>query len=63
MRDHRAIVGVGSLRGVAAVRGRLVGAIVWAWVLTIPDSAFIAGVFYWIGLLLFARDRRPVFTG
>jgi PiT family inorganic phosphate transporter len=28
------------------------GNIVWAWVFTIPASAFVAGVFYWIGMLL-----------
>jgi PiT family inorganic phosphate transporter len=47
-----AIVGVGSVRRAAAVRWGVAGNIVWAWVFTIPASAFVAGVFYWIGLAL-----------
>ncbi|MBI4205709.1 MAG: inorganic phosphate transporter [Betaproteobacteria bacterium] len=43
-----AIVGVGSARKFSAVRWGVAGAIVWAWVLTIPCSAFIAGVAWWI---------------
>jgi PiT family inorganic phosphate transporter len=26
---------------------------VWAWIFTIPASAFVAGVFYWVGRGLF----------
>jgi PiT family inorganic phosphate transporter len=44
-----AIVGVGSTRKVSAVRWGVAGTIVWAWIFTIPASAFIAGVFYWVG--------------
>ncbi|MCP5268718.1 MAG: inorganic phosphate transporter [Zoogloeaceae bacterium] len=44
-----AIVGVGSSRRISAVRWGLAGTIVWAWILTIPCSAFIAAVFWWIG--------------
>jgi PiT family inorganic phosphate transporter len=29
------------------------GNIVWAWVLTIPASAFVAGMSYWLSLTLF----------
>jgi PiT family inorganic phosphate transporter len=47
-----AIVGVGSVRRAAAVRWGVAGNIVWAWIFTIPASAFVAGVFYWIGLAL-----------
>jgi PiT family inorganic phosphate transporter len=47
-----AIVGVGSVRRAAAVRWGVAGNIVWAWIFTIPASAFVAGVFYWIGLVL-----------
>ncbi|MES2228244.1 MAG: inorganic phosphate transporter [Burkholderiaceae bacterium] len=47
-----AIVGVGSVQRAAAVRWGVAGNIVWAWIFTIPASAFVAGVFYWIGLLL-----------
>lgn len=38
-----AIVGVGSLTDASAVRWGVAGRIVWAWVLTIPCSAAIAG--------------------
>jgi PiT family inorganic phosphate transporter len=48
-----AIVGVGSVRRPSAVRWGVAGNIVWAWIFTIPASAFVAGVFYWIGLALF----------
>ncbi len=48
-----AIVGVGSVRRVSAVRWGVAGRIVWAWIFTIPASAFVAGVFYWVGLVLF----------
>src|SRR5882724_2482743 len=37
-----AIIGVGSLRRLRSVRWNVAGRIVWAWVLTIPASAFIA---------------------
>jgi PiT family inorganic phosphate transporter len=43
-----AIVGVGSAHNVSAVRWGVAGNIVWAWVLTIPCSAFIAGVCWWL---------------
>lgn len=39
-----AIVGVGSTRRFSAVRWRVAGRIVWAWVLTIPASAFMAAL-------------------
>jgi PiT family inorganic phosphate transporter len=44
-----AIVGVGSTRKVSAVRWGVAGNIVWAWIFTIPASAFIAAVGWWIG--------------
>jgi PiT family inorganic phosphate transporter len=44
-----AIVGVGSTRKVSAVRWGVAGNIVWAWIFTIPASAFIAAVFFWVG--------------
>ena len=43
-----AIVGVGSTRRVSAVKWGVAGRIVWAWILTIPASALIAAVVYWI---------------
>jgi PiT family inorganic phosphate transporter len=48
-----AIVGVGSVRRASAVRWGVAGNIVWAWIFTIPASALVAGVFYWIGRALF----------
>jgi PiT family inorganic phosphate transporter len=43
------IVGVGSVRRLSAVRWGVAGTIVWAWILTIPCSAFIAAVAWFIG--------------
>jgi PiT family inorganic phosphate transporter len=44
-----AIVGVGSVNTVSAVRWGVAGNIVLAWVLTIPCSAFIAAIAWWLG--------------
>uniref|UniRef100_UPI0030EEFA95 inorganic phosphate transporter n=1 Tax=Undibacterium luofuense TaxID=2828733 RepID=UPI0030EEFA95 len=44
-----AIVGVGSSQKMSAVRWGVAGNIVWAWVLTIPASAFVAAIAWWIG--------------
>ena len=41
-----AIVGVGSASRLSAVRWGVAGTIVWAWILTIPMSAAIAGLTY-----------------
>ena len=46
------IVGVGSVRRAATVRWGLAGNIVWAWIFTIPASAFVAAVFYQVGVWL-----------
>jgi inorganic phosphate transporter, PiT family len=43
-----AIVGVGSANNVNAVRWGVAGGIVWAWVLTIPCSAFVSAVAWWV---------------
>jgi inorganic phosphate transporter, PiT family len=43
-----AIVGVGTVRGMRAVRWGVAGQIVWAWLLTIPVSAFMSGLLYFI---------------
>jgi PiT family inorganic phosphate transporter len=48
-----AIVGVGANRKLSAVRWGIAGTIVWAWIFTIPCSAFIAAIFWFIGRLLF----------
>ena len=44
-----AIVGVGSSRKMSAVRWGIAGNIVWAWVFTIPASAFMAAIAWWLG--------------
>jgi PiT family inorganic phosphate transporter len=43
-----AIIGVGSTRRLSAVRWGIAGQIVWAWILTIPMSAGIAGVTWYL---------------
>jgi len=47
-----AIVGVGAARRVSAVRWNIASSIVVAWVITIPASAFIASLTYWIVAVL-----------
>ncbi|HET6229862.1 MAG TPA: inorganic phosphate transporter [Longimicrobiaceae bacterium] len=42
------IVGVGATNRLSAVRWGLAGRIVWAWLLTIPASALMAAISYWI---------------
>ena len=44
-----AIVGVGASQKATAVRWGVAGNIVWAWVFTIPASAFMAAIAWWIG--------------
>jgi inorganic phosphate transporter, PiT family len=43
-----AIVGVGSTKKLRAVRWGLAGRIVWAWLLTIPCSALVAAIAWWL---------------
>ncbi|MBL8524877.1 MAG: inorganic phosphate transporter [Betaproteobacteria bacterium] len=43
-----AIVGVGAAKKFNAVRWGVAGGIVWAWILTIPCSAFVAAVTWWV---------------
>jgi len=43
------IVGVGSAQKFSAVRWGVAGTIVWAWIFTIPCSAFVAAVAWWFG--------------
>jgi PiT family inorganic phosphate transporter len=43
-----AIVGVGSLRRLSAVKWGVAGKIVWAWIITIPAAAGIAMITYYI---------------
>ncbi|MGH7689831.1 MAG: inorganic phosphate transporter, partial [Gemmatimonadaceae bacterium] len=40
------IVGVGATHRLSAVRWGIAGRIVWAWILTIPAAAGLAGVAY-----------------
>jgi PiT family inorganic phosphate transporter len=46
-----AIVGVGSVQKVSAVRWGVAGTIVWAWIFTIPCTAFIAAIAWWLAHL------------
>lgn len=48
-----AIVGVGSAQRASAVRWGVAGNIVWAWIFTIPASAFVAAIAYWLSLQIF----------
>ena len=48
-----AIVGVGSTKRASAVRWGVAGTIVWAWIFTIPASAFVAAIAYWVSLQVF----------
>lgn len=48
-----AIVGVGSTQRASAVRWGVAGNIVWAWIFTIPASAFVAAIAYWFSLQIF----------
>jgi inorganic phosphate transporter, PiT family len=48
-----AIVGVGATRRASAVRWGVAGNIVWAWIFTIPASAFVAAIGYWLSLTIF----------
>jgi len=43
-----AIVGVGAVHRLSAVRWGVAGRIVWAWIFTIPASAVIAGATYFL---------------
>jgi PiT family inorganic phosphate transporter len=45
------IVGVGAARKVSAVRWNIASGIVFAWIVTLPATALIGAVFYWISIL------------
>jgi inorganic phosphate transporter, PiT family len=49
-----AIVGVGSAKRFSAVKWGVAGRIVWAWILTIPMAALIAGLTYGV-ILIFEK--------
>jgi inorganic phosphate transporter, PiT family len=46
------IIGVGMLKRLSAVRWGVTINLVWAWIITIPVSAAMAGFFYWLVHLL-----------
>ncbi len=46
-----AITGVGAVTKFSAVRWGVAQRIVWAWVLTIPATAFVSGLTWWVGHL------------
>jgi PiT family inorganic phosphate transporter len=46
-----AIMGVGATQRLSAVRWGVATRIVWAWGLTIPITASLGAVFYWIAAL------------
>jgi PiT family inorganic phosphate transporter len=48
-----AIVGVGSAQRASSVRWGVAGTIIWAWIFTIPASAFVAAIAYWLSLSIF----------
>ncbi len=48
-----AIVGIGSLRRLSSVHWSVANRIIWAWFITIPASALIAAISYWIKVLIF----------
>lgn len=43
-----AIIGVGATKGVGAVKWGVTISLLWAWILTIPISALLGAIFYWI---------------
>lgn len=47
------IVGVGSLKGVRAVKWGVAGNIVWAWIITIPAAAAISAACYQLAVIAF----------
>ncbi len=43
-----AIIGVGATKGLSAVKWGVTVSLLWAWILTIPISAILGALFYWI---------------
>ena len=48
-----AIVGIGSLKRISAVKWGIAGQIVWAWILTIPATAAISAICYKLAIIAF----------
>jgi PiT family inorganic phosphate transporter len=44
---------VGSVQRASAVRWGVAGNIIWAWIFTIPASALVAAIAYWVSNQLF----------
>ena len=42
------IIGVGATKRLSAVRWGVTSSLLWAWILTIPVSAVLAAIIYWI---------------
>lgn len=47
------IIGVGATKRLSAVRWGVTYSLLWAWILTIPVSALLAALFYWITSLFY----------
>jgi PiT family inorganic phosphate transporter len=58
-----AIAGVGSTRGARRVRWGVAGGIVWAWILTIPCSALISAIAWYVGRLILYLAEAAAFPG
>lgn len=43
------IIGVGAVNKISAVRWGIAERIIWAWILTIPASGFVAALTWWVG--------------
>ncbi|MBI3543722.1 MAG: inorganic phosphate transporter [Deltaproteobacteria bacterium] len=52
------IVGVGAVTKLSAIRWGIAGRIVWAWILTIPCSAFVSGLTWWVTDQVFFHLRH-----
>lgn len=44
------IIGVGAVNKISAVRWGIAERIIWAWILTIPASGFVAAITWWVGV-------------
>ena len=54
------IIGVGAARRVSAVRWNIACRIVFAWVMTIPATALIGALFYWLVGSLHLKSKKAV---
>jgi PiT family inorganic phosphate transporter len=57
-----AIIGVGSLNGFSAVRWGVARNIVWAWILTIPASGFVAAIVWGVTQLLSSDSSIALYS-